>query len=320
MVSLWKNGTEVSWQRWIDLLNFLAGRKIPVIAIDQEGDIVFPERLLRSANFRVLRIGSIRAGEIVAAALLRRRHTRIFYVAPFFKHRWAQDRFAGLRRYCASYGGPAVTVELCALEELGDHQDLAVGLLGLDKKELRLLYRGQYSNEELEEVLARLDRIKKTEVLENMASTPIAKMIRDFTAFLKQLAGQDHDQNAYGTLFNALGHISSNTALRSFLKPFFQNILDKGSPAVWACSDDTDAALALSFLRQSGVRVPDDISLCSFDNSRESFIYQMSSYDFNMQGMAQQALQMMVDVKYLKSRPVISEVDGIFVERGTTRK
>jgi hypothetical protein len=43
-------------------------------------------------------------------------------------------------------------------------------------------------------------------------------------------------------------------------------------------------------------------------------------YDFNMSGMAKQALLLLVDQKEWNCRPVISEVDGCVVERGTTIK
>jgi DNA-binding LacI/PurR family transcriptional regulator len=66
--------------------------------------------------------------------------------------------------------------------------------------------------------------------------------------------------------------------------------------------------------------VPEEVSVIGFDNIRLSHEHQESTYDFNMNGMMQQALHIIMDEKRLKNQPVISEVDGYVVERQTSRR
>ena len=77
---------------------------------------------------------------------------------------------------------------------------------------------------------------------------------------------------------------------------------------------------ALKYLHSHGKRVPEEISIIGFENWRETSEQQISTYDFNMYGMVQQALLLIMDEKAFKTRPVINEVDGYVVERRTTRK
>jgi hypothetical protein len=55
------------------------------------------------------------------------------------------------------------------------------------------------------------------------------------------------------------------------------------------------------------------------ENGRETCERQLSTYDFNMNRMMQDALHLIMDEKVLKSRPVMTEVEGYVVERRTTR-
>jgi hypothetical protein len=47
---------------------------------------------------------------------------------------------------------------------------------------------------------------------------------------------------------------------------------------------------------------------------------QLSIYDFNTNGIVKNALLMIMDEKAIKSKPIISEVDGYLVERWTTSR
>jgi DNA-binding LacI/PurR family transcriptional regulator/DNA-binding transcriptional regulator YhcF (GntR family) len=318
IINMWDSGIKTYQQRWLDLVMFLADRKIPVIITDQAGNLAFPDWLLRHENVRVLRISGIRAGEIMAAALLRRNYHRIVYLAPFFKLDWAQNRYMGLNRYTERYGKPRARVELFALEEVADHVDLSYGLLGLDKQEMKAVYGTWYSREELADISAKMDEIVKNKAVRKMMATPVAGTVRDLARFMKHLAGKAHDQTAYDMILNTLGRIATMRAQDFDLRPFFKRVLDSGFPAVWVCANDVVAWSALSFLRSSGIRVPRDISVIGFDNYRESCEQQVSSYDFNIDGMIRQALQVIMNEKSLKSQPPVAEVDGYVVERMTT--
>jgi DNA-binding LacI/PurR family transcriptional regulator len=121
-------------------------------------------------------------------------------------------------------------------------------------------------------------------------------------------------------MLDTLGHVASNIGRERYLATFLDGILRRSAATAWVCADDMTAIGAASFLRSRGKRVPEDISVIGFDNFRESHEHQVSTFDFNMNGMVQQAMLMIMDEAALRSRPAISEVDGYVVERRTTGK
>ena len=67
-------------------------------------------------------------------------------------------------------------------------------------------------------------------------------------------------------------------------------------------------------------RVPDDIALIGFDNSRESLEHELSTYDFNIPGMMHMAISMILNDRLRRGAKAITEVEGYVVERRTTRR
>jgi DNA-binding LacI/PurR family transcriptional regulator/DNA-binding transcriptional regulator YhcF (GntR family) len=319
IINLWMDWNETYWRRWIDMLASLSHKDIPVITIDQDGALMFPATLLERPLFRVLRIAGVRAGEMVGQMLLRQGHTRIAFLHPGSSAPWVQSRYAGLLQCCQRIGGAGCTAELYSLDEINDTYDLTLAVLGLDEKSIHSIYRTRLSNDDLRSLTDRLHSKQWQRLKEKLASAPTNHSVQAVARFMTGFAQSTHVPWIYNYMVDAMVHIASNSAGQYFLVPFFSNVLQNSTATAWVCGEDKTALWALEYLQSQGKKVPENISLIGFENWREAREHQMSTYDFNMNGMVQQALLMIADEKILKSKPAISEVDGYVVERRTTR-
>lgn len=320
ILSFWNPWDSSRRDRWFDLCALLAGRKIPTIVIDQNGELPIPEDLRRARHLRVLRICRDRAGEMVADILLRQGHHRIAYITTYYHYEWAQARYAGLARFYQQYGSPESVVELFSFGEIADMQDLAIAIMALPRNDLRALYSDRLSKEEMAGMLKNADRVERLRLKEKLGADAAVPTISAVAHMLAKLAKQEHDRYVYERMLERLLNISGDRSMGLYLHPFFKKVLSRSSATAWVCSDEHTARAALSFVRDQGKRVPEDISIVGFENWSAGYESQLTTYDFNMHGMVQQALQMILDEKTLKKTPAISEVDGYVVERRTTRR
>jgi DNA-binding LacI/PurR family transcriptional regulator/DNA-binding transcriptional regulator YhcF (GntR family) len=320
VVNIWIQADETTRKRWFDLCTFLAGRKAPVILIDQAGNLSLPDTLARHPNLRILRIAGSRAGEMAADVLVRSGHRRIAYLAPNFNQDWAQNRYAGLCSHVTQYAGAGAEVKLFALREIADLADLVLELVDLGKDRSRVLFGERYTPGGITVMLKTIARIKRHKLLALSKDDPKLATIRSDARHLAGLAGRTHDAETFNRLLDAMYDRASTYAFEIYLRPFFKRILKNSTASAWVCSDDKTGEAALRYLASHGTKVPGEISVVSFDNWPGSFVSGLSSYDFNMDGIIQQALAMIADEKTLTSRPLISEIDGYVVERRSIRR
>jgi DNA-binding LacI/PurR family transcriptional regulator/DNA-binding transcriptional regulator YhcF (GntR family) len=320
ILNIWRPWSQTQWTRWLDLLHVLIARNTPLVVIDQAGDLVLPRTLTGSPCFRVLRIASIRAGVMVADFLYKRGHKKITYVTPYFNLEWSRSRYEGLCAYFKRYGESPGGVEHFTLSELADTNDLRLALMGLSKPEIELLYGGSRTREETESLKSALDRVAAMNLPGLFVRDPIAQTLRELVkSILKQIRTGHNLATCMATLATVETQIDEQ-AMRLYLRPFLLNILKKSAGTAWVCSEERTALNALHFLKTHGKKVPQEISVLGFDNWKDAYEQNLSTYDFNMDGIVKQALLMIMDKKTLKATPVISEVDGYVVERGTTRR
>lgn len=320
VVAMWNPFEEIFRTRWNEMLALLCRQNVPVIVIDLAGDIALAPNILRQNNLRMLRIAGKRAGEIVAESLLRRGHRRIAYLSPSFSVSWAKDRYTGLCNYLTAYGGSKAKIELFAQSEMSDVADLVVEYLGLDKGRLRILLNERYSPEGLEVMLDRADRAKKQRLLGPLDNDPRVITVRAEALNQIALLRGMHDPLTMSRIFDALYDRASTYALERYLAPFFKRALNDSQSSAWVISDDKTATTALEYLSHNKPASHKELAVVSFDNTAYAFSAELSSFDFNLEGMVSQALSMIVDPKILKGKPAIGEVDGYVVERRTTRR
>ena len=137
---------------------------------------------------------------------------------------------------------------------------------------------------------------------------------------MAKLSLTKHEPKSYDEMFEFLLHIASVSAAAIYLRPFLENVIKNSAATAWVCSDEIVSTNAFHVLTKGGKRIPEDIAVVGFENWRYSHEHQLTAYDFNMNGIVQQALLMIMDEKYLKSKRIVSEVDGYLIERRTTRR
>ena len=69
------------------------------------------------------------------------------------------------------------------------------------------------------------------------------------------------------------------------MQPLFDKALLDKSITAWVMANDFAATIAIDYLKERNIRVPDDLSMISFDNTLDAMEYQLTSYDFNNHGI-----------------------------------
>jgi len=103
-------------------------------------------------------------------------------------------------------------------------------------------------------------------------------------------------------------------------EPLFQQALRDEHTTAWVCATDQTALLAYFFLRRNNVTMPDTVSVVGFDNIRATFMYGISTYDFNTVGAGQAILKYLLSPAHIRLHEGLDHVDipGLVVERRTT--
>jgi DNA-binding LacI/PurR family transcriptional regulator len=102
--------------------------------------------------------------------------------------------------------------------------------------------------------------------------------------------------------------------------PQFEKALADDSVTAWvACSDEL-AYLALRFLEDHAVAVPQRLSVVGFDDLPDSLRHSLTSYNFNLDGLAYRMLSFLFEQPdpQLPHDLVSMEVAGMILERGTS--
>jgi DNA-binding LacI/PurR family transcriptional regulator len=101
------------------------------------------------------------------------------------------------------------------------------------------------------------------------------------------------------------------------MKPMFEKALENKSITAWVMANDFAATIAVDYLKERNIRIPDDISVISFDNTLDSMEYQLTSYDFNNHGIITMILRYILAPHTIKSgrKGGCIEVDGTLVVR-----
>lgn len=104
------------------------------------------------------------------------------------------------------------------------------------------------------------------------------------------------------------------------LRDMVERLRAWGPTAVVAASD-VMALTALNWLRSAGVRIPEDMAIVGFDDDRYSADNDLTSYNFNMGGIAESMLRYVLAPEKAPAadRDRSVECPGILIERGSSR-
>jgi DNA-binding LacI/PurR family transcriptional regulator/DNA-binding transcriptional regulator YhcF (GntR family) len=131
----------------------------------------------------------------------------------------------------------------------------------------------------------------------------------------------DQASRAYLTyeMFLTMRAMIENAALFKALDPWMTAIAADSAVTALVAATDALSILALDYCRKVKKRVPEDIAIIGFDDTRQAHEFGLSSYNFNFADMARLAMHYILDPKReMFARQEVIECEGLVMERGST--
>jgi DNA-binding LacI/PurR family transcriptional regulator/DNA-binding transcriptional regulator YhcF (GntR family) len=216
----------------------------------------------------------------VAQYLLGKGHKHIGFFSPFHRALWSQQRFTTISEMFRKAGFPQGAAPF-----------------------VHNIYAYQW------------DYLDKNEYQEDLRS-----LIDQYSQWKKEV---------HGALFKKFGNIGYNIVkymtewncasgeIYEKMKPLFEKALKDRSITAWVMANDFAATMAIDYLKGCNIKVPDDLSIISFDNTLDAMEYQLTSYDFNNYGIVSLMLRFILAPQTVKPERMggFLEVDGALVIR-----
>lgn len=269
-----------------EILMELAFIKKPVSVLDVVGGWRIPAL---PARYRFVRFFTVTASpqpaRQVARYLLSLGHTHIAYISPFHKALWSQRRLEGIMEIYR-HAGYSNNVKQFVLNRYAYQWDFL---------------QNPVRAEEIHYLINQYNEWKEKAHLK----------------FFRKFGNIGYSISKYLTEWNcATGEIHHKMA------PLFKKALSDKSLTVWLVANDYAATLALDYLKEKKVKVPEDISVIAFDNTLDAMEYQLTSYDFNNSGIINSMLRYIMSPSTFFTNRIneVIEADGSIVERRSTLK
>jgi DNA-binding transcriptional regulator YhcF (GntR family) len=270
-----------------EVLQNLVGLKKPIAVLDVVGGW---EVSSRTANNYYLRFFTVTTSEFpprqVARHLLTLGHTDIAFVSPFHKALWSIRRGDAIRDTYRDAGQPD-SVHFHVLDDYAFQWDF--------------LQENGNNQEEVQALVAAYDRWQKYADSE----------------FFRKFGHISYSISRYLTEWNcATGEIYHR------MVPLFKQALQDKAVTAWVMANDYTATLALDYLKEKKVRVPEDLSIISFDNTLDAMENHLTSYDFNLNGIVSIMLRYALRPSSVSPSPgkSVIEAEGAIVERRSTAR
>lgn len=223
---------------------------------------------------------SLQPARQAAKYLLSHGHTTIAYISPFHKALWSKRRLQGVNQIYIDAGHPGGVVPFC---------------------QNKYAYQWDYLQhlEKQEDILAFIDEYNRWKEYAH------SKLFRKFGNISYSISKYLTQQNcASGEIFQKM-------------TPLFANALKNKDITAWLMANDYSATLAIDYLKEQKIKVPEEMSVIAFDNSIEAMEYQLTSFDFNNNAIMNLMLRYILSPSSLplSERNKVMEVDGMLVER-----
>ncbi len=264
-----------------EILKELSRLEKPVAVLDVIGCF---EEVPSAAGSRRLQFFTTTASTLpaktVSQYLLGLKHTRIAFISPFHRAPWSKIRCHS----CESIyhdAGFAQGVHTFALDRYAFQWDY---LQAPGKRDQLRSLVSQYAQGKDR---ARLGASEKYGTLQY----GISKYLTDWNC--------------------ACGEIYSS------MRPIFDKALRDTGITAWVMANDFAATLAIDYLKEKSMRAPEDVSIIAFDNTLDAMEYQITTYDFNNNGIVTMMLRYVLAPSTIPAsqRGKFIEVEGRIVVR-----
>ena len=110
--------------------------------------------------------------------------------------------------------------------------------------------------------------------------------------------------------------VNKAISMRPRLEQLLRELMSEGEVTAIVFAESC-ATMTVDYCRRKGIRIPNDISIISFDDSIERLRYRITSYNFNISGTVTAVINFILQRGMFgrKQSPQIFEVDGFVVER-----
>lgn len=267
-----------------EVLERLVGLRRNVAVLDVVGGWRFPRCAQgnRQVQFFTATASTLPAKR-VAQYLLTKEHRRIAFISPFHRALWSQRRFDTIAEMFTRAGFAAGVVPF-VMSEYAYQWDFL---------------KNQGHQEDIRSLINQYAEWKKVAHGE----------------FFKRFGNLGYSIIKYITEWNcASGEIYEE------MMPLFTKALSDPSITAWVMANDFAATIAIDFLKERNIRIPEDIAIISFDNTIDAMEYQLTSYDFNNAGIISMMLRFILASHTIRParRGGCVEVDGTLVVRRST--
>ncbi|MBD3321074.1 MAG: GntR family transcriptional regulator [Chitinivibrionales bacterium] len=260
------------------IMRILSHISKPIAVLDLAGGWKAPWYLQRPHVQLFESAISSQAGQDIAGYLHALGHRRVAYISPFHRAAWSRNRLHGLRQAYNLSGYTNAIEPFTADNPPAIHSEY----------QSRGRQRGRYA---------------------------------DLATFYKHWS-QHHEPDYHAVLdplfqLQIPRQILAQAEFRRYVRSLFDNALQQKNSTAWVLANDEVAIAALDYLQEKKIRVPGELSVCSFDDSPVSMRRGLTSYNFNMRAYAHAMQTFIVNRRAMPVRPSrrAIEIEGMVVER-----
>jgi len=209
---------------------------------EEAGEHPLPRALWAKPGVRLYEAGfSALSGKEMGRFLLRMGHRRIAYLSPVHGSRWSQNRLQGIREAYREAGLPDGVRALVHEPYVLPSDTLSYQMGLLDEIGGRLAHRSDPEH--------------------TLSSRLVSETLRSLSIHaplvLQRKAYEEH------------------------VVPLMEAAYADRSLTAWVGAEDDTAIPCLRFLQEHGMAVPEDVSVVGFDDSLESFMHRLTSYNYD---------------------------------------
>ena len=267
-----------------EVLERLVGLRRNVAVLDVVGGWRFPRCAQgnRHVQFFTATASTLPAKR-VAHYPLNKGHCHIAFISPFHRALWSQRRFD-------------------TIAEMFTRAGFAEGVVPFVMSEYAYQWDFLKNQEHQEDIRSLINQYAEWKKVAH-------------GEFFKRFGNLGYSINKYITEWNcASGEIYEE------MRPLFTKAISDPSITAWVMANDFAATIAIDFLKERNVRIPEEISIISFDNTIDAMEYQLTSYDFNNSGIITMMLRFILASHTIRPgrKGGCVEVDGTLVVRRST--